>query len=450
MFAQRPSRPPIVVIGAGLGGLAAAALLTRAGDRVIVLERHTEPGGFAVTFERAGFTFDASLHHLDAVGPGQANRPLLDALGISDALDLYRDPFLRRDLVPGADLLLPQNGDALYDLLATRFPGDAAGLRELFRAAAEAHAAVYAGAPLRVVGTAADRLNEWLRSPVLIEVVGGITGYVGRSPRTCPAGTFLMLFHAYHVLGGWRLRGGSRALTTALVDRIEAGGGEVRVAAAVTGIRVGGRGVEGVEVDGGEVIATSDVIAGLPLPRLAELLATAEGVDAWRTRIAGLPLSGSFYRLFVGLDGDHTAGQAYETRVVDANGQCSVTIPSVGDDAWAGPGRTVACAVAAAPSGDDDGDFRQAAKARLMGVLTGLLPGAERCVAVSTLAHPGTWAYYTGSPGGAAMGMGAGAPMPARTPIPGLTLAGAWVAPGPGQTAVMHSGARAARLVRAR
>ena len=47
-----------VVIGSGMGGLTAAALLSKAGKRVIVLEQHDQAGGCTHTFENKGFEFD--------------------------------------------------------------------------------------------------------------------------------------------------------------------------------------------------------------------------------------------------------------------------------------------------------------------------------------------------------------------------------------------------------
>ena len=52
----------VVVIGAGLGGLSAAAALAKAGKRVLLAERQDGPGGNARAFERGPYTFDPAIH----------------------------------------------------------------------------------------------------------------------------------------------------------------------------------------------------------------------------------------------------------------------------------------------------------------------------------------------------------------------------------------------------
>ena len=63
-------RADAAVIGAGLGGLSAAGHLAAEGRRVVVLEHHLVPGGYAHEFKRRGFRFEVALHALDGVGPG--------------------------------------------------------------------------------------------------------------------------------------------------------------------------------------------------------------------------------------------------------------------------------------------------------------------------------------------------------------------------------------------
>lgn len=58
----------VVVVGAGNGGLAAAAVTSQAGFKVLLLEKHNIPGGSASSFKRGRFEFEPSLHELCAVG----------------------------------------------------------------------------------------------------------------------------------------------------------------------------------------------------------------------------------------------------------------------------------------------------------------------------------------------------------------------------------------------
>ena len=64
-----------IVIGSGIGGLTAAALLARhAGKRVLVLERHYTAGGFTHTFRRPGYEWDVGVHYVGEVN--DPNSPL--------------------------------------------------------------------------------------------------------------------------------------------------------------------------------------------------------------------------------------------------------------------------------------------------------------------------------------------------------------------------------------
>ena len=58
-----------IVIGSGIGGLCAAALLGLRGKRVLVLEKHFKIGGWTHTFKRKDYEWDVGIHYI-----GQANR----------------------------------------------------------------------------------------------------------------------------------------------------------------------------------------------------------------------------------------------------------------------------------------------------------------------------------------------------------------------------------------
>lgn len=72
----------IIVIGAGIGGLTAAALLLQAGLRVTVLEAHIYPGGSAGTFYNRGYRFDAGATLAGGFSAGGPHARLAEQLGL--------------------------------------------------------------------------------------------------------------------------------------------------------------------------------------------------------------------------------------------------------------------------------------------------------------------------------------------------------------------------------
>ena len=73
----------VVVIGAGIGGITAGALLARRGYRVLVLDQALVPGGCASTFKRKGFTFDVGATQVAGLEPGGIHHRIFSELEIN-------------------------------------------------------------------------------------------------------------------------------------------------------------------------------------------------------------------------------------------------------------------------------------------------------------------------------------------------------------------------------
>ena len=81
MARQAPaSEFDVIVIGSGMGGMAAATALSRMEHKVLLLEQAKTIGGLTHTFSRDGFTWDVGLHYCGTFGPDQYSEKMLDWL----------------------------------------------------------------------------------------------------------------------------------------------------------------------------------------------------------------------------------------------------------------------------------------------------------------------------------------------------------------------------------
>jgi phytoene dehydrogenase-like protein len=112
-----------IIIGAGVGGLTAAAHLARAGCKVIVLEQDSHIGGTAHVFKRGGFTFPTGPHSITV--PEYIADSLYE-MGVEKHLSFMRDHFqvLRGSL----DIMISQPLDHVAEQLLENFPEERKGI----------------------------------------------------------------------------------------------------------------------------------------------------------------------------------------------------------------------------------------------------------------------------------------------------------------------------------
>ena len=117
-----------IVIGAGMGGLTAAAQLVKAGLRFLVLERNPHVGGTAYAYHRKGFTFPMGplgFSHVVLV------QNILKNLGVGEGLKFSRVHYRLRAF--GLDLPLSLPFSELVEALAKYFPADAEAVQQFFK-----------------------------------------------------------------------------------------------------------------------------------------------------------------------------------------------------------------------------------------------------------------------------------------------------------------------------
>lgn len=315
---ERVSAPPpstcdVVIIGAGLGGLMAAARLGQAGRRVVLLDAHYVAGGCATMFSRGSgdsrVAFDIGLHYVGDCGPDGRVPQVLREVGVDvEWLPLDADGF--DELVfPDLRFRIPASLDLYRDRLVALFPSEAAGIDRYIRVCREvrvlgrpdgpkglrlAWEALTAGrlAALNKGATLGAFLDTVTRDPKLRAVIAGQNGDYGLPPSRVSLMLHCGLANHYFT-GAYYPKGGGQVIADRLAARVEALGGSIHLRHPVDQVLVEGGRAVGVQYRGphGELgqVRAPVVISNADIKRTAlELLpATAapaglrEKAEAW-------------------------------------------------------------------------------------------------------------------------------------------------------------------------
>lgn len=115
----------IIIIGAGIAGLAAGCYAQMNGYRTEIFELHDQPGGLCTAWERNGYRFDGCLHYLFGSSPGQPFYALWQELGvIQDRAFAHHDELLRLRGSHGKTLIVYSDPDRLEAHLIALSPRD--------------------------------------------------------------------------------------------------------------------------------------------------------------------------------------------------------------------------------------------------------------------------------------------------------------------------------------
>ena len=231
----------VVVVGAGVGGLAAAIRLLEAGHAVTVLEAGDAPGGKAGRRELDGFSFDT--------GPSLLTMPWVfrDLLGTSCPELVRVEPVTRYRFADGSSVDLSADLPRALAALDAWSPGagdDWAAFLGICAQMWKASEPFLTGEPpwppRRDVASADPRallrVRPWstlrglarstARDPRLRMVIERFATYAGADPRRAPA-ALAVAGYVEHAFGAWHVPGGIYELVRALAARVEELGGEI-------------------------------------------------------------------------------------------------------------------------------------------------------------------------------------------------------------------------------
>lgn len=478
----------IVVVGGGVSGLTAAALLTHAGKPVTVVEAHTVPGGCASFYQRAGYRFDVGATLAGGFGPRGVHRRVFAGLGVrldahpvepAMAVRIGETTILRYGSSRWQAERLRVFGAAAEPFwlaqeriaeLAWSFadgwpalPADVPGALALVRALRPPHAGLAATLGRTVADLYPPDASPLLRTFVDAQLL--ITAQAGAHEADLAYGaTALDLARD----GTFHLPGGIAAIAIALARAVRRAGGTIRYGRRVTEILTTGGRVRGVRLDDGSDLRAAHVIAALPVQNVLALLGPS-AAPALRARAAALPQRWGAFTAYLGLPPDAVAAETvlHQQIVVDpgaplGEGNSVFVSFSPPDDATRARdgGRAVTLSTHTdvarwerARAAGDLPALTAAYGARLRGAFERIAPGAWERARVTEFGTPFTFERYTGRWRGLCGGVpqtSAHANLRALSHVsgmPGLVLAGDTAFPGQSTVGATLSGIAAARSV---
>lgn len=230
----------VIIIGSGLGGLACAHILSKAGKSVLVLEKGTQPGGCLQAYRRNGMSFDTGFHYVGGLNEGQSLYKPFKMLGLNRLPWQRLDEAFDRIQIGEQEFSFMQGYENFVEALQKHFPNERKALQQyacLLKRTEKEQRQLLApdtsafSSPLFEKG-AWQYLTDTFQHPLLINVLSATSLKMELRKESLPLFSFLH-GNASFIESSWRLKGPGSLVADSLIQDIRNQGGEIVCRAAV-------------------------------------------------------------------------------------------------------------------------------------------------------------------------------------------------------------------------
>lgn len=279
----------VVIVGAGMSGLAAGVRIAHFGRRVLILEKHAVWGGLNSFYKKGGHHFDVGLHavtnwlHPGYRGPRLPLQRIYRQLRIKPE-EFALEPQTRSSVVfDDARLVFTNELDHLTEEIRRVFPSQVDGFVRLAARCLE-----YPEANANTPHVSARRiLTEYFSQPLLIEMLLCPLLFYGSAEQDdVDFEQFVILFNSIYREGFCRPRRGVKQILDVLVKRFEELGGQMRRKCAVERIEIADGRVAAIIPEKGEPITADVVLSSAGLVETQALRTDVAANDALAGQLA--------------------------------------------------------------------------------------------------------------------------------------------------------------------
>lgn len=261
---MKASHYDVVIIGAGMSGLAAGIRLAHFGQKVCIFERHNTAGGLNSFYSFDGRKYDVGLHAMtNFVAPGVKGTPLGKLLR---QLRIERDEFAlcpqKQSRIAFRDCSLKFTNDftVLESEIVARFPAQADGWRMLVQLVRTHDDVSLDAKPV----SAREVVARHITDPLLLDMLFCPVMYYGSAQeRDMEFGQFVIMFKALYLEGFARPLEGVRVILRVLLDKYRTAGGERRMKCGVARIIAEQGRAARLVLDNGDEVTANHVISSV-------------------------------------------------------------------------------------------------------------------------------------------------------------------------------------------
>lgn len=252
----------VLIIGAGMSGLAAGIRLAYYDKRVCIIEKHYRVGGLNSFYNRGGREFDVGLHAMTNYVPkGVKLTPLPKLLR---QLKLKPEDFAlcpqRMSAIKFPDKTLKFNNDVDFFVqeVVDNFPTQADNFLNLLKIIFEYDELNLYAKPI----SAREVVGSIISDPLLIDMVFCPLMFYGNAQENdIEFGQFVIMFKGIYCEGFARPQAGVRQILDVLVRKYRGCGGELKTRCAVTSIQAANGRVESILLENGEVLTADKILS---------------------------------------------------------------------------------------------------------------------------------------------------------------------------------------------
>jgi phytoene dehydrogenase-like protein len=249
----------IIIIGAGIAGLAAGCYGQLNGYETAIFEMHNLPGGLCTSWNRQGYTIDGCLHWLMGTNPNSRFYQSWNEVGALEGREfLSYDEIMQIESPAWKRLILYSDMDRLEAHLLESAPADAVGIQELTGAVRRRANFLHQNPPEDLAKYGAITIHDFIsrfQTPLLREA------FLAFAPGMYPMASLILQLAVYHGRDAVWPVGGSLELARGMEKRYLALGGRIHYRSKVAEILTGSNRATGIKLSHGEMVPADFVIS---------------------------------------------------------------------------------------------------------------------------------------------------------------------------------------------